>query len=220
MTKIIQRSRFAVLSTMVSIGIVSSVYAYTPITSQLDFGARGTDVTNLQAFFADNSVIYPEALVTGYFGGLTKAAVQRFQGQYGFDQVGRVGPLTREKINSLILSGGWTIADLSGPWIYGVNQTINKNSSTFTWSTDEMANAKVFYNTSPITMNEGDFNSVGFGSTNGYSVTNDGLARTAQQVTISNLQANTRYYYVIVSTDLRGNVSVFGPNNTFVTASN
>jgi hypothetical protein len=66
-------------------------------------------------------------------------------------------------------------------------------------------------------MNEGDINSVGFGSTNGYTATNDNLSRTSQQVTMNNLLPNTLYYYVIVSTDLAGNVSVMGPNNTFRT---
>jgi phosphodiesterase/alkaline phosphatase D-like protein len=66
-------------------------------------------------------------------------------------------------------------------------------------------------------MNEGDINSVGFGATNGNTATNDNLARVSQQVTVSNLQPNTKYWYVIVATDLNGNVSVFGPNNTFIT---
>jgi hypothetical protein len=44
--------------------------------------------------------------------------VKRFQAQYGFDQVGRVGPLTRDKINDLISHGGWVVSDISGPWMY------------------------------------------------------------------------------------------------------
>jgi peptidoglycan hydrolase-like protein with peptidoglycan-binding domain len=168
-------------------------------------------------FFKDNSAIYPEGLVTGYFGSLSRSAVKRFQAQYGFDQVGRVGPVTRDKINSLINQGGWTISDISGPAIYAVNNAITNTSATFTWTTNENATGKVFYGTSPIAMNEGDINSVGFGSTNGFVASNDGLVRTSQQVTIQNLQPNTIYYYVIVSTDLTGNVSVVGPNNTFRT---
>ena len=66
-------------------------------------------------------------------------------------------------------------------------------------------------------MNEGDINSVGFGSTNGWTTMNDGIARTSQQVTINGLQPNTTYHYVIVSTDSSGNVSVWNPNATFKT---
>jgi zinc D-Ala-D-Ala carboxypeptidase len=205
------------LGVLVTVGLSSTAFAYYPIQSQLDFGEKNTDVTNLQSFFKDNSMIYPEGMVTGYFGSLTRSAVQRFQAQYGLATVGRVGPLTQEKINELIASGGWTTADVSGPSFTSVTKTVSNTSATFTWGTDEMASAKVFYNTSPITMNEGDINSVGFGSTNGSVAVNDNLARTSQQVTISGLHPNTQYYYVVVSTDLKGNVSVWNPNMTFVT---
>ena len=197
--------------------LATQVSAYTTISSQLDLGERNNDVTSLQGFFADNSAIYPEGLITGYFGGLTKLAVQRFQALYGFDQVGRVGPMTRDKINTLITSGGWVVSDITGPWISSVANSISRTSATFSWNTNENTSAKVFYYTSPITMNEGDINSVGFGATNGFVALNDNLVRTSQQVTLMNLQPNTLYYYVIVATDLSGNVSVVGPNNTFRT---
>jgi peptidoglycan hydrolase-like protein with peptidoglycan-binding domain len=203
-----------ILSLVIPLVFSSQAFAYNIINSQLDLGERNADVTSLQGFFADNSSIYPEGLVTGYFGGLTMSAVKRFQAQYGFDQVGRVGPMTRDKINSLISEGGWVVSDIQGPWIYNVNKTISNTSVTLNWSTNELASAKVFYSTSPVTMNEGDINSVGFGSTSGFTATNDNLARTSQQIIINNLQPNTTYYYVVVSTDLKGNVSVWNPNTT------
>jgi hypothetical protein len=208
---------FTILAVLGSL-VLTPAFAYTMINSELDLGERNTDVTSLQGFFADNSAIYPEGIVTGYFGGLTKSAVQRFQAQYGLDQVGRVGPLTRQRINTLISQGGWVVTDMSGPWISSVGSTINNTSVTFTWNTNELASAKVFYHTSPISMNEGDINSLGFGSTNGMSSTNDGLVRSSQQITLTNLHPNTTYYYVVVATDLKGNVSVWNPNTTFRTS--
>jgi peptidoglycan hydrolase-like protein with peptidoglycan-binding domain len=77
-------------ATLLSIGLTSSALAYYPIQSQLDFGETNADVTNLQTFFKDNPAIYPEGIVSGYFGSLTRSSVQRFQAQYGLDQVGRV----------------------------------------------------------------------------------------------------------------------------------
>ncbi len=207
----------SVFAVLLSVGLTSQALAYTQIQTQLDFGETNSDVTSLQMFFKDNSMIYPEGLVTGYFGGLTKSAVQRFQAAYNLDQVGRVGPMTRDRINTLISSGGWVTSDVSGPQIFSVTKTITTSNATFTWSTDEIASAKVFYSTNPVTMNEGDINSVGFGATNGMTAQNDGLSRTSQQVTLSNLQSNTKYYYTLVATDLKGNVSVFGPNHTFFT---
>lgn len=221
---------FGVITVLASFFLASQVYAYNTVDVQLDFGEKNQDVTNLQAFFKDNASIYPEGLVTGYYGSLSRAAVERFQTQKGIVSsgtaastgFGRVGPSTRDAVNALINSGGWSgsspvSSNLTAPKFYSVNRSVTSNSATFAWVTSEIASAKVFYNTAPITMNEGDINSVGFGSTNGYSVTNDNLARTSQQVTVSNLQPNTKYWYVIVATDLNGNVSVFSPNNTFTT---
>lgn len=200
----------------------SQALAFTTISSQLDLGESNSDVTSLQTFLAANPTVYPSGLVTGYFGGLTKAAVLRFQAMYGLGQVGRVGPMTRDKINSLIANGGWSVSsnDFSGPSIYNASQNISTNSATFTWYTDENATAKISYNTSPLMINEGDMNSVGFGATNGYTALNDNVARTSQQVTLTGLMPNTVYYYMIVSTDLSGNISVVGPNNTFRTNAN
>lgn len=221
---------------LVTLLLVTTLSAYaanfSQITSQLDYGDRGYDVTNLQTFLKDNPAIYPEGLVTGYYGPLTQEAVKRFQSTYGISPVGRVGPVTMAKINSLIASGGWSIgnvirtvwdaawgnqSDISGPQFYSVNHSVTANSVSFNWTTNENATAKIFYYTSPITMNEGDIHSVGFGATNGWTATNDGVARTTQNVTINGLQPNTTYYYVVVATDSSGNVSVWNPNTTFKT---
>jgi N-acetylmuramoyl-L-alanine amidase len=98
-----------VVASLTSLGFTQMALAvyYEPIGTQLDEGERNQDVTRLQTFIRDNPSLYPEGLVTGYYGSLTKKAVIRFQSEYGFEQVGRVGPATREKMNSLISSGGW-----------------------------------------------------------------------------------------------------------------
>lgn len=219
--------KFAIVSTLASLTIATQVFAYNTINTQLDLGESNVDVTSLQTFFKDNSSIYPEGLVTGYFGSLSRSAVQRYQTSKGIVSsgsaattgYGRVGPSTRDSINELINSGGWlnVSSDMSGPSIFNLTKTTGSNTVSFYWSTDELASAKIFYNTSPVTMNEGDMNSVGFGATSGYTATNDMLARQSQQVTINNLYPNTQYYYVIVATDLKGNVSVWNPNTTFRT---
>ena len=43
-----------------------SAATYSPITSQLNPGTSGSNVTNLQVFLAANPSIYPEGMVTGY----------------------------------------------------------------------------------------------------------------------------------------------------------
>jgi hypothetical protein len=76
-------------------------------THNLQLGDSGEDVTQLQTFLkARGADIYPEGLITGYFGNLTKLAVQRFQLKYNIAKIGDagygyVGPRTKAKINSL-----------------------------------------------------------------------------------------------------------------------
>lgn len=71
------------------------------------FGLREDEgVRCLQEFLKRQGAgIYPEGLVTGYFGPLTEAAAKRFQAFYGIPQTGYVGPLTRAKINELLTQG-------------------------------------------------------------------------------------------------------------------
>lgn len=204
------------LALLVSVGLSSHAYAYTTINSQLDLGESNADVTSLQTFFADNVTIYPERRVTGYFGGLTKAAVMRFQALYGFDQVGRVGPVTRDKINTIINSGGWTMSttDTSGPAFSNIYQSQTSASLSFNFNTDEVTTARIVYSTNPLMFNEGDINSLGFSPIGGLSTYSTSGSNRSHSVTLTNLQPNTFYYYTIIATDATGNVSVWGPNNT------
>lgn len=78
------------------------------ICSQIDVNlylglANNNSVKCLQVFLKSQGLdIYPEGLVTGNFGNLTKQAVIKFQGKYNIPTTGYVGPLTREKINSML----------------------------------------------------------------------------------------------------------------------
>ncbi len=92
------------------------------ITSPLSLGSRGDQVRILQSFLARDANIYPEGLVTGYFGLLTKAAVTRLQRANGLPQVGVVGPLTRALLasrmqaqTSLVVAGPPNIPPISQP---------------------------------------------------------------------------------------------------------
>lgn len=72
---------------------------------QLGEGMTGEDVELLQEILATDSDVYPEGLVTGYFGPLTRNAVKRFQKIAGIEQVGLVGPKTLARINELLEEG-------------------------------------------------------------------------------------------------------------------
>ncbi len=207
------------LVSLLSYTLVSSVSAlyYEPLTGQMSQGSRGANVSRLQTFISANPSIYPEGLVTGYYGSLTTKAVVRFQSQYGISQVGRVGPATLSKMNSLIANGGWTESDSTGPSFYNVTSAVGPNYLTFSFNTDEVTMARVVYNTSPLMFNEGDINSNGFGAIGGYAVNSTSGLSTSHSITLPNLINNMPYYYTIVATDNAGNVSVWGPNNRVMT---
>jgi len=69
-------------------------------TSDLYYGMKSEEVKCLQQFLANlGSEIYPEKLITGYYGPLTLKAVKRYQAKYNLPQTGYFGPLSREKAN-------------------------------------------------------------------------------------------------------------------------
>lgn len=69
---------------------------------QLSQGMTGDDVKALQAALTADPNIYPEGLITGYYGSLTVQAVKRFQKKWGLEQVGWIGPKTLKKINQIL----------------------------------------------------------------------------------------------------------------------
>jgi len=86
------------------------------IKTTLEREMENDNVRALQEALASDSELYPEGLVTGYFGPLTERAVQRFQAKYGIVSSGTsdttgyglVGPKTRVKLQEVF--GGATRA--------------------------------------------------------------------------------------------------------------
>ena len=87
-------------------------------TQNLHKGLRDKEVEYLQEFLSEYPEIYPEGLVTGYFGRLTENAVKKFQEKYADDVLkpyglnkgtGYVGEKTIIKINELMAEKKITI---------------------------------------------------------------------------------------------------------------
>ena len=69
-------------------------------SNDLYYGITSPQVKCLQQFLTNlGSSIYPEKLITGYYGPLTQAAVQRYQALKGIMTTGYFGPLTRAAAN-------------------------------------------------------------------------------------------------------------------------
>ena len=87
--------------------VATSTALYT-FTKMLSFSSRGEEVSQLQIALKADPAVYPEGLVTGYFGALTQSAVKRFQEKYQISSIGIVGPKTRAKLNELYGGAGET----------------------------------------------------------------------------------------------------------------
>ncbi len=184
------------------------------LNRQLEVGMSGSDVSTLQTFLAGDVTLYPQGLVTGYFGFLTKAAVSNFQSRNGLPAVGRVGPMTLPVLN-LQIAGGHTStgADVNSAIITNVSISTGRTAATVGWTTSENAKGIVYYSTSPLSTYE-NLNSVNIGGTVAMTDTN---LHTSQNVSLQGLTANTIYYYMVSTTDQAGNVSVTWPS-TFQTS--
>ncbi len=69
------------------------------LTEPMNRGTSGTEVQKLQKLLKEDSEIYPEGIVTGYFGSLTEAAVRRFQEKRGIQATGMVDTETLAQLN-------------------------------------------------------------------------------------------------------------------------
>lgn len=79
------------------------------LTKPLKPKSEGGEIKQLQEFLSRDKEIYPEGLITGYYGNLTVKAVQRFQKKHGIVSEGTpettgygiVGPKTIARLNEL-----------------------------------------------------------------------------------------------------------------------
>ena len=192
---------------LASMVMIASMFAGTAhaatLYSNLSLGSSGSQVTDLQIFLATDASIYPEGLVTGYFGGLTRAAVLRYQAANGISQTGTVGPISRASINSGMGNGNSSY-DSDAPIISGNNVSVGKNTATVNWATSEAATGRVYYSTTwPF-----------------YYATalksSDGSFNATHSLTLAGLNSNTTYHFAKESVDASGNV-MWTTHKTFST---
>lgn len=180
-----------------------SQHAYAAIT-MLSEGDSGSSVSELQAFLATDSAIYPEGLITGYYGPLTASAVGRFQcargivcsGSAATTGYGRVGPRTLAAIVSLQGGGsGGVGGDVSAPIIYyPATVSTTSTSAVVSWTTSEAARHRVMYGTTWPFL---------------YAIAPSVVSATTGTtalVVLPGLLPNTTYYYTRESIDLSGNI--------------
>lgn len=176
-------------------------FAFAQIDTSLDIGDRGSNVTELQQYLATDNTLYPEGLVTGYFGPLTQAAVERFQcradivcsGNPRTTGYGRVGPRTRAAVNAQLGTGG-AVGDRSAPIMSPATVATTSTEFTVSWSTNEPARSRVMYSTAwPFRYQTA-------------ADVMDSTVNTNSAVTVSGLAPATTYFVVRESVDRSGNI--------------
>jgi peptidoglycan hydrolase-like protein with peptidoglycan-binding domain len=95
--------------------VKKAIPAFNQFVRSLGLGSSGTDVKALQMILANYTNLYPEKIVSGVFGSLTRRAVQRFQELRGIAKPGNpgyglVGPQTKASLNSLLNKAKPTVA--------------------------------------------------------------------------------------------------------------
>lgn len=198
---------FMMAFVMVATPSIASAYT---LYRQLEIGSVGADVTALQTFLAQDRTIYPQGIVTGYFGSLTYSAVSNFQARNGIATVGRVGPITLAALNRQMGGVGEVVTglDISGPTISSENVTKSSSSANFSWNTNEFTRGIVYYSNTPLMLYETLHDVYVTGS----AVASDSTLSGSHNINVTGLQSNTTYYYMIHATDQRGNVSVTWPS--------
>lgn len=75
------------------------------IKDGLEEGMTDADISKLQELLATDPTIYPEGKKTGYFGPLTKKALERFQARHGLAITGKVDSETRDMLEEYLHEG-------------------------------------------------------------------------------------------------------------------
>lgn len=65
-------------------------------------GMTDADIKTIQELLASDTSIYPQGLVTGYFGPMTKEAIKRFQAKNGLEVTGEIDAETRAAMDAII----------------------------------------------------------------------------------------------------------------------
>ncbi len=205
-----------ILTAFVMVAFFGIQSAHAMITSQLDLGESGSQVTELQTYLSTDSSLYPSKLVTGYFGPLTQSGVGKFQTVQGIVSngtpattgFGRVGPQTMAKLNE-VMGNNQVYSDMA-PILTSPLVQFTRNSATVTWNTNEPTQGQFYYDTNYLRTDEATGpNQQPYVS--GIFVLDTSGLQTSHTLTINNLQADTVYYYLARGVDSTGNMSMTLP---------
>lgn len=205
-----------VSSLLLLVSFLFGIHSAFAISRSLDIGSTGADVTELQTYLANSTTYYPSGLITGFYGPLTEAAIEKFQtaqsivssGSAATTGYGRVGPTTMARLNSLM--GGNTVSMDQSPSLSATSVQHGSTNATLSWNTDKATQGQVYYNTVPLVFNEATGPRQQPYVSGAFSTDNGG--QTIHSITIQNLTPNTTYYFLTRAVDSAGNMSMTWPS--------
>ena len=113
------------------------------------------------------------------------------------------------------MGGATSGIDTSAPTIYSLGVSPASSSVAFNWSTTENASGIIYYSTAPLSMLEGSpISAIAIG---GSSILANSDLRVSHSATLTGLNSNTTYYYVVYARDGSGNENITWPR-TFSTS--
>lgn len=86
---------------LIYLGIIGSLlfFSFHSVSAQILMpGSRGDEVKAIQEILKEDPTVYPEGLVTGYFGRLTKGAIKRLQKKFRLPETGNLDEATEKVI--------------------------------------------------------------------------------------------------------------------------
>ena len=84
---------------------VSGLQSELKLTKRLYMGSKDDEVKTLQQLLSTDTEIYPEGLITGYYGPLTMKAVMKMQMKAGLPVTGQLDDHTIARINEILRDG-------------------------------------------------------------------------------------------------------------------
>lgn len=72
----------------------------------IKMGSTGESIKNIQKFLSRDKMIYPEGIATGYFGSMTKKAIEKFQDRQDLKVTGEFNDETRVALENLMQAEG------------------------------------------------------------------------------------------------------------------
>ena len=83
---------------LLSLVLTSIGFSYIADARGVAIGSRSDEVKNIQEILKEDSGIYPEGYVTGYFGPLTEKAIKKLQKRCGLPETGELDDATEKCI--------------------------------------------------------------------------------------------------------------------------